>query len=223
MSLVYGVRALAQITNAPGTTGLSIVVSTGQGARFFNGAQTRTMRVYDTATGQTELVTCSNRSTDTFTVARNADAGGALNVTASGWILEDVDDMGPMYVIPYNAGFWLPQGGGTWLPADPAGVLRHAAKRVGELLLYEVVATATVVGTVNSIRVVLPTANNLAASGAKARGGAWPCLSFEGSTVKPAYVLWLAASTYVEVFKQDGTAFAAGTVAINFQTWVEVS
>lgn len=222
MSIDYGARAVATISNAPGTVGTSFVATTGQGARFFNGAQQRRMRAYDTATGLAEMVDCTNRATDTFTVSRNADGAGAQNITASGWVLEDLEGLGPMYPLPYDAGFWLPQGGGTWLPANPAGILRHAAHREGFMLDYEVVATAILAGTVNSIRVLLPTVNNLAPSGAKARGGGWPAKIFEGSVGKPAYVFWAASSTYVEVFKDDGTAIAAGTVVISFQARIEV-
>jgi len=223
MSISYGVRSIALITNTPGTGGTSFVVSTGSGARFFSGAQDKRYRAYEIATGVTEMVQCSNRSTDTFTVARNADGAGAQNIAPNLWVLEDLDDLGPYTNLTYDAGFWLPQGGGTWLPANPAGILRHAAHRVGYQLFYEVVATATVAGTVNSIRVVLPTVDNLAPGGAKARGGGWPAVIFEAGVGKPSYVFWSAASTYVEVFKQDGTAIAAGTVVLSFQAIVEVN
>ena len=38
MSLNYATRAIAQITNAAGTAGTSLTVSSGQGARFVSGA-----------------------------------------------------------------------------------------------------------------------------------------------------------------------------------------
>lgn len=221
MSVVYGISAIAAITNTPGTSGTSVVVSTGQGARFFSGSQSRRARIYEIATGTSEDVTITNRSSDTFTVTRNVDSRGAQSIASSGWIIEDLNDLGPFIALAYDAGFWLPQGGGTWLPANPAGVLRHAAQRHGYTLTYEVVAEATVSGTVSSIRVVLPTA--LAPNGAKARGGAWPALIFEAGTARPAYVLWAANDTYVTIAKTDGTNLAAGVVTINFQALIEVN
>ena len=220
MSLNYATRAIAQITNAPGTAGTSFVVSTGQGARFVSGAQERRCRIYNASTGAVEEGTITNRSTDTFTVTRNADAGGALDVTASGWVIEDIDDLGPWIALAYDASFFASAGGGTF-GVDSADVIGHAWRRVGYTVNYRCrIAAFSITGTVTELRVLFPVAAMPA--GPKYAEGSYPIVIFDnsGTVATLGFAYWAAGDPYITIKKFDSSAFAVSTnasyLAFNF-------
>jgi hypothetical protein len=213
MSLNYATRAIAQVTGAPtpATSGTSFSVSSGQGARFVSGTQERRGRLYEVDSGLVEIVTITNRSTDTFTVTRNADAGGAQTITASGWVLEDIDDLGPSHVLAYDAGFFSAAGGGS-ITVAAGDVSDHAWTRVGYTVWYRIkLITITVTGTVNSIGILFPTA--ALPSGAQVAQGSYPVVIFDNSSSVGVLgnAFWAAAATGVTITKADGTAFAVST------------
>jgi hypothetical protein len=137
MPIDYDVVSWALVTNTAGTGGTSLVVTTGHGARFANGAQYTKAVVYQLADpGVNERIAITNRSTDTFTIVRNIDGRGAQNLTASGWALRIDHDLvavgvGTGQFAVYNTSaaltpMFVPAG----LPANywrAGDVLRHRA------------------------------------------------------------------------------------------------
>lgn len=97
--------AWSAITNAPGTAGTSFVLQSGRGPAFPPATVGYFARVYLLADpGYNERVYVSGRSSDTLTpVVRNYDGRGAQNITASGWAIEAVHDLGAID----TAGFFL--------------------------------------------------------------------------------------------------------------------
>lgn len=88
--MTYVIASWALVTGAPSpaTTGTSLSVTTGHGARFPNGVQSNEALIYSVADpGINERVRITNRSTDTFTIVRNIDSRGAQAITSSGWAL----------------------------------------------------------------------------------------------------------------------------------------
>jgi hypothetical protein len=173
MSLNYAGRAWAIITNAAGAAGTSLVLTTGHGARFQDGVQTTTARISKLDDpGSVEWVTITNRGTDTITVTRNSDGGGALTVTAGAYALDVVDDLGPWHSLAFDAGFFVPSGGGS-LTIVAGNVISHAWRRVGFTVNYRLkLKNFSVVGIVSSIAVLFPTAAMPA--GALREEGAYP-------------------------------------------------
>ena len=79
--------AVGLLTNSPGTSGTSAIVSTGQGARFQAG-QPATLLPANTSpdAGSEELVTITAIVGDTLTIARSAESTSPLNAQA-GWVI----------------------------------------------------------------------------------------------------------------------------------------
>lgn len=210
MSLNYATRAIAQITNTPGAAGTSFVVNTGDGARFQSGGQERRMRAYNVTTGACEHVTCSNRVTDTFTVARNADGAGAQNIAPGAWVLEDIDDLGPDHDLAYDGSFFTAVGGGTW-GVDSADRERHSWQRRGYKLDYEFHGiTMTIAGTVSELGLLIPfapTGGGAPVTGAAQRG---LCYGYEAGTYTAMIWYTNAGDDRIRVLKASGANFAAG-------------
>lgn len=224
MSLHYATRAIGQITNAAGTSGTSLVVATGQGARFLSGAQERRARLYSVNNGAVEHVTITNLSSDTFTVTRNADAGGAQDITASGWVLEDIDDLGPWHAVAFDSSFFAAVGGGTWGVAS-GDMLQHRWRRLAYGIEYEVsVTTSSITGTVTALQILVPTA---AAPSASGFSGAHPCVIFDNnlSVGVLGFYYILNGTNIIEIKKADGAAFTASTnqTAVAIQAVIGIS
>lgn len=217
MSLNYATRAIAQITNTPGSAGTSFVVNTGDGVRFQSGAQSRRMRAYNVTTGACEHVDCSNRTTDTFTVARNADGAGAQNIVPGAWVLEDIDDLGPDHDLAYDAGFFANTGGGTW-GVDSADRERHSWQRTGYKLCYEFHGvTMSITGTVTELQILIPIAS--VAGGSPVTGAAQRglCFAFEAGVFTQCHWYTNAGDDRVRVLKANGANFAAGSNNMNLR------
>lgn len=218
MSLAYGIRAITTISNSPGTGGTSIVVATGEGVRFVSGAQSRLYRAYNPSTGATEIMLGTNRATDTFTVTRNWDGGGAQNIVPGAWIFEDLNDLGPDTDLTYDSAFFAAVGGGTWtLPLGAANVERLSWQRTGYKLDYEAhVINTTIVGTVSELNVLMPfaaAAGVAPVSGAAQRGLAYV---FEAGTFVQCIWYTNAGDDRVRVQKTNAANFT-GTANLNLR------
>lgn len=215
MSIDYAVRAIAQVTGAPSpaTSGTSLGVSTGQGARFptVTAPELRRARLYKVSDGTVEIITyVHSAASDTFTITRNVDSAGAATVANTGWVLEDIDDLGGWHAVAYDSGFFAAVGGGTWT-VDSGDVLTQRWRRIGFTIEYEVaIATSSISGTVSSLKILLPTA---AASAVASRSGPHPCIIFDnsGTVAVLGYVSILSATNEFLIFKADGTNFTAST------------
>jgi hypothetical protein len=217
MSLNYAGRSWALITNLPGSAGTSIVVTTGHGARFPSGAQStmgRISKIDDP--GIVEWVNITNRTTDTFTVTRNADGGGSINLAATGYALDIVEDLGPWINIAFDAVFFAAVGGGSLTVASGDRV-NQRWKRVGSTILYRMrVKTATTAGAVSNISILFPSA--ALPSGALSEDGPYPVMITEnnGTTWILGFAFWAAGADRISIFKADGTNFAAVTDLLGF-------
>jgi len=221
MSLNYAGRSWALITNLPGSAGTSVVVTTGHGARFPSGAQNTMARISKIDDpGIVEWVLITNLTTDTFTVTRNADGGGAINLSATGYALDIVSDLAPWIDLAYDAGFFAAVGGGSITVAS-GDVADHAWTRVGFTVKYRLrLETISVSGTVSEITVLFPTA--ALPAGAHHKQGPQPVMIFETAWVL-GFAYWEAAADRVRILKADGTNFAAAANAtyIGFNIEIE--
>jgi hypothetical protein len=218
MSLNYAGRAWAIITNTPGTAGTTFVVTTGQGARVANGAQTTAARVSAlNDPGSVEWVQLTTRATDTFTsVTRNYDGGGVLNIQPGLYALDVVEDLAAWNAIAFDSSFFAAIGGGA-LTVDSGDRVNQRWKRVGSTILYRMrVKTATITGVVSNLSVLFPTA--ALPAGSLSEDGPYPVMLTEnnGTTWILGFAFWAAGADRISIFKADGTNFAVVANLLGF-------
>lgn len=82
---------LVVVAPSPATSGTSLTLSAGQGARFRSGTQNSMAIVYQLSDpGVNECIVITDRTGDVFTITRNFDGRGAQSITASGWALHEI-------------------------------------------------------------------------------------------------------------------------------------
>ena len=82
--------ATSLLTNAPGTGGTSVTVTTGTGSRFVTGLATVGPDATTWTPANAEVVTITNVSSDTLTVTRQSESSTAMNLAAGYRIVQGV-------------------------------------------------------------------------------------------------------------------------------------
>lgn len=108
----YDQVAWGLITGAPSpaTSGTSLTLTTGSGARFPATSVTYEALVYQlTDPGVNERVRVTARSTDVLTIVRNVDSRGAQTITSSGWAIMALHTHGLVAMEGPNGGLFVNQ------------------------------------------------------------------------------------------------------------------
>ena len=103
--------ATSLLTNAPGTGGTSVTVTTGTGSRFIVGLATVGPDATTWTPANAEVVTITSVSTDTLTVTRQSESSTAMALAAGYRIVQGV-----------TAGMWDGITGASTVVAAPTGV-----------------------------------------------------------------------------------------------------
>ena len=82
--------ATSLLTNAPGTSGTSVTVTTGTGSRFINGLATVGPDATTWTPANAEVVTITNVSSDALTVTRQSESSTAMALAAGYRIVQGV-------------------------------------------------------------------------------------------------------------------------------------